>query len=150
MKHVNQQDTINPHHNEVARASALCAAWLRAKATEEIARAKRIRIEEELLPLVETKAEGSKTTSVQGYKVEVKCGFSRKLEPDGFTAMAAIPDGLRPVKFKPELDEKGLKFLQSNEPQYYSLIAQHLTVRPSKPSFTITAPVAPVLTDEVA
>lgn len=151
MKHPNQQNTINPNHNEKGRPALLCAAWLRAKAKEESARRERVTIEEELINFVDTKPEGSKTSTVDGFKVEVKCGFNRRLEPAGFDVIdATIPDGLRPIKIKRELDEKGLSYLQSNEPQYYNILAPFLTVRPSKPSFSITAPAAPVLTDEVA
>lgn len=129
-------------HNEPELAQ-LARDWLMLKGAEESARKRRIKIEEAMLPFLEQKAEGSTTSELDsGHKVTVTNKMNRKLDFDGFnTVRDQIPKNLRPVKVKEELDDRGARWLQQNEPQIYALIAPHLTVTPAKPGIKVVAPI---------
>lgn len=131
-------------HNEPDVAE-LAQQWLVAKACEDRARRERVKAEQAMLPFLEQKDEGSKTTELpSGHKVTVTNKFTRKLDLAGFDTVAAqIPPELHPIKIERKLDEKGVKWLQENAPEIYKLIAPHLTVTPAKPGVKVVAPTDP-------
>ena len=110
---------------------ALSAAWLDAKAAEQKANEARVAIEEQIVAALGQKEEGAQTHKVGNYKVEIVGKISRKLD---FAAWDIIkdkfPTELRPIKIKEELDEKGVKYLQLNEPQLYAILP--LEIKPAK------------------
>ena len=110
---------------------ALSAAWLDAKAAEQKANEARVAIEEQIVAALGQKEEGAQTHKVGNYKVEIVGKVSRKLD---FAAWDIIKDKfpaeLRPIKVKEELDEKGVKYLQLNEPQLYAILP--LEIKPAK------------------
>jgi hypothetical protein len=109
----------------------LAEALLRAKAIERKANADRITAEEALIAALGKRDEGAQTHNVDGYKVTITGKVSRKMDWKAWESVQEqIPPSLRPVKMKPELDEKGVKYLQANEPEIYKLLP--LTVTPAK------------------
>ena len=113
--------------------------WLDLKKAEDDAKIERIKIEEEMINFLETKAEGSVTTSLEDKtKITVKTGFSRKLDLKAWekVKLKVIPD-VRPIKTKIELDVPALKKLQEKQPLVYKTISEAITVTTSKPNFTI-------------
>jgi hypothetical protein len=109
----------------------LAEALLRAKAVERKANAERIAAEEALIAALGKRDEGSKTHTIDGYKVTITGKVSRKMDWKAWAEIEqSIPVHLRPVKMKPELDEKGVKYLQANEPEIYKLLP--LSVSPAK------------------
>lgn len=109
----------------------LCADWLRAKTYEANANNLRILIEEQIVALTGKKDEGAKTVEADGFKLTITGKVSRKMDWDKWNAVKAqIPAQLHPVKFPPELDEKGVKYLKLNEPAIYALLP--LEVKPAK------------------
>lgn len=110
---------------------ALSAAWLDAKAAEHSANEARVKIEEQLIAALGQKEEGAQTHKVGDFKIEIVGKVSRKLD---FAAWDIIKDKfpaeLRPIKVKEELDEKGVKYLQQNEPQLYAILP--LEIKPAK------------------
>lgn len=110
---------------------ALSADWIAAKAAEEAANKARIDIENRLIAALGQKEEGAQTHNIGQYKIEIVGKVSRKLD---FAAWDIIkdkfPENLRPIKVKEELDEKGVKYLQQNEPQLYAILP--LEVKPAK------------------
>lgn len=131
-----------PTHNEPAIAH-LAKNWLTAKANEEACRKARVAIEEQMLPFLDQKPEGSITTELpSGHKVTVTNRLNRALNFAGFNKIRdRIPEALRPIKIKELLDDQGVKYLAANEPEIYELIAPHLTVKPAKPGVKVTAPI---------
>ena len=114
--------------------------WLDLKKAEDNAKEEHIKIEEEMINFLETKSEGSVTTTLEdNTKITVKCGFSRKLDLEAWEKVKQkiVPD-VRPIKTKIELDVPKLKKLQKEEPLAYNAISEAITVTPSKPNFTIT------------
>ena len=113
--------------------------WLDLKKTEDNARTERIKIEEEMINFLETKSEGSTTTTLEDKtKITVKTGFNRKLDLKAWEKVKQkiVPE-VRPIKTKIELDVPALKKLQEKEPLVYKTISEAITVTPSKPNFTI-------------
>lgn len=109
----------------------LCVKWLGAKQAETEWNLRRIEIEEQIVKITGKRDEGSETSDHGTYKVTVTGKVSRKMDWDKWKAVQdKIPESLRPVKYKPELDEKGVKYLQANEPEVYALLP--ITVTPAK------------------
>ena len=113
--------------------------WLDLKKAEDDAKIERIKIEEEMINFLETKAEGSATTTLEdNTKITVKTGFSRKLDLKAWEKVKQkiVPE-VRPIKTKIELDVPALKKLKEKQPLVYNTISEAITVTPSKPNFTI-------------
>ena len=113
--------------------------WLDLKKAEDDAKIERIKIEEEMINFLETKTEGSATTTLEdNTKITVKTGFSRKLDLKLWEKVKQkiVPE-VRPIKTKIELDVPALKKLQEKQPLVYNTISEAITVTPSKPNFTI-------------
>jgi len=109
----------------------LCTDWLQAKKAEQKANAERIAIEEQIVSLTGKRDEGAKTVDATGFKITVIGKISRKMDWKAWeTIKAQIPADMHPVKFKPELDEKGVKWLADNQPDIYKLLP--ITVAPAK------------------
>lgn len=114
----------------------LAEALLRAKATERKANADRIAAEEALIAALGKRDEGAQTHNIDGYKITITGKVSRKMDWKAWIEVEeSIPAHLRPVKMKPELDEKGVKYLRDNEPEIYKLLP--LTVTPAKTAVDI-------------
>jgi hypothetical protein len=110
---------------------ALATAWELAKTAEQQANAERVKIEEQLIAALGQKEEGAVTHKVGDFKIEIVGKINRKLD---FAAWDLVkdqfPENLRPIKVKEELDEKGVKYLQQNEPQLYAILP--LEIKPAK------------------
>jgi len=111
--------------------------WMDAKNEETAANKRRIEIEEELLSFLTSKIEGSESHQIGPYKVTLTGRLNRKVDWELVKALG-VPDAISPVKYKPELDLKGLRYLESNEPETYKLFCKALTVEPAKTSVTVT------------
>ena len=116
----------------------LSADWLKAKAEEAAANKRRVAIEDQIVGITGKRDEGSQTIEATGFKVTVTGKISRKMDWDKWEAVKAkIAPNLHPVKFKPELDEKGVKYLQANEPEIYALLP--IEVKPAKTAIEVKA-----------
>lgn len=116
----------------------LSAEWLAAKKAEAAANKQRVAIEDQIVLLTGKRDEGSQTVDATGFKITVTGKVSRKMDWDKWeTIKAQIAPNLHPVKFKPELDEKGVKYLQANEPEIYALLP--IEVKPAKTAIEVKA-----------
>jgi len=116
----------------------LAVDWLRAKKAEADANKARIAIEQQMLSHIATRPEGSTTVEAGMFKVTAETKLSRSIDWDAYdTIREQIPERLRPVKFKRELDATGCKYLENNEPTIYALIAPCITVKPAKTAITV-------------
>lgn len=110
---------------------ALCAKLLHAKALEARANAARVAIEAEIVAAVGKRDEGSQTKEFGEYKVTTTGKVSRKMDWTAWEAIKAqIPAAMHPVKNKPELDETGVKWLQTHRDDLYKLLP--IEVKPAK------------------
>lgn len=116
----------------------LAQQWLDAKRREREANADRIKIEEQIVSALGKRDEGAQSHKIDGFKITVTGKVTRKMDWDKWELVKdQIPEQLRPVKLKPELDDKGVKYLQANEPEVYRLLP--ITVTPAKTGVEITA-----------
>lgn len=125
---------LNPMANRTAEDAA--ADWMDAKNKEIDANKKRSEIEEELLGLLTSKDEGSTSHQIGPYKVTLTGRLNRKVDWDAL-AKLPIPAGLLPVKQKPELDLKGVRYLEDNEPETFKIFCKAMTIEPAKTSVTV-------------
>lgn len=110
--------------------------WMDAKNEEIAANKRRLALEEELLSFLTTKTEGSESHQIGPYKVTLTGRLNRKVDWE-LVKTLGVPDSLSPVKYKPELDLKGFRYLESNEPEIYKTFCKALTVEPAKTSVTV-------------
>jgi len=111
-----------------------------AKMQEQRAAEARRAAEEQLLALIPPKDEGSVTLTGSSYKVSITYGFNRTIDAAALSAIkSSVPPSLfeQAIDYKPAINLKGLRFLQSNDPDAYAAIAQAITARPAKPSVKI-------------
>ncbi len=114
----------------------LCPEWLAAKKAEQTANAQRVAIEDQIIALTGKRDEGAKTVDVSGFKITVTGKISRKMDWMAWeTIKAQIPADMHPVKLKPELDEKGVKWLAEHQPDIYKLLP--IEVKPAKTAVEI-------------
>lgn len=116
----------------------LSVEWIAAKRAEAKANKDRIQIEEAIVALTGKRDEGSQTHAVEGFKITVTGKVTRKMDWDKWeTIKSQIPLNLHPIKTKLELDETGVKYLQSNEPEIYALLP--IEVKPAKTGIEVKA-----------
>ena len=117
--------------NEIEIADELFAAKLAEKEANE----RRVALEEELIALVGAKEEGAQTHTIGDFKITITGKLNRKVD---FEVAEKLSLGdLLPVKYKPELDNKGLKYLEEKEPAAFAKFAAALTIEPAKTAITV-------------
>lgn len=117
-----------------------CAALEAAKDAEAKATAARIQAERAVLDMLPAKIEGSLTEHASGWKVTATFGVNRTIDRAALESVReVIPVALfeQAVEYKPALVLAGLRYLQSNEPDTYRVLAQAITSKPAKPSVKV-------------
>lgn len=118
------------------KAGELFAAWIKAKADEASAKKRRVTIETQILAITGHRKEGAETKEIEGFKVTTTGKLSTSMDWEKWEIVkASIPAELHPVKLKPELDDKGVKWLQENRPEIYALLP--IEVKPAKTSVEV-------------
>ena len=118
----------------------LSQEWLEAKAEEDEAKARRIKIEESIIAQLGKRDEGAKTHGLGTYKVTITGVVNRTLDKEVWESIKdQIPEELRPVTYEPKLDAAGVKWLQVNNPDTYRLVAKALTIKPGKTNIKVIA-----------
>lgn len=111
-----------------------------AKRLEDDARCTRIKCEERLIALLGAKDEGSQTHKGSQFKVTITGKINRTLDAGAWDAIKAyIPEKFHPVRYKPEIDTKGLRWLADNESGIYATVCQAIAAKPGKASVTVEA-----------
>lgn len=122
----------------MADLKELGQAWLQAKAAEVRAVAQRLAIEEQIVALTGKRDEGSKTHDAPGLKIVVTGKVTRKMDWKQWNEVVGeFPAELRPVKLKPELDERGVKWLAEHRPDLYAKLP--MEVKPAKTAIEVKA-----------
>ena len=114
---------------------ALASMWLMKKQEIERVKLELVGIEQQMMPFLDQKEEGSRTTTTPaGNKVTLRCGFNYSFNGTELNRIRAqIPAALLPLKTKEILDEPRLRELRSNEPETYRILATAIRKRPAKP-----------------
>lgn len=129
---------IQTSHNEPELAT-LVDQLEQAKHAEKLATAVRIDAERKLLPFLDTKCDGSKSTKVgDGRSVTVKTGYSWSFDRDAYKAYKhLIPESMNPIQMREVLSEPMLRMLQDKDPEAWKAVCHIFTQKPKKPYVTI-------------
>jgi hypothetical protein len=112
---------------------ALARDWLEAKRAEGQANRKRIAIEKQIAEALDVPSEGSKTHTLDNFKVTLTQPMTRKLDAAIWDEVKhRIPEHNHPVAMKPAVDAMGVKWLVKNEPDTWNSIAAAFTIKPGK------------------
>ena len=118
--------------------SRLAERWLDAKRNEDSAKQSRIAIEQQIINVTGCKEEGSQTHDAGEWKVRVTGKINRTLDHAAWESIApSIPEDLRPVEYAPKLDARGLRYLESHQPDIYRRVAEAIVAKPGKPSVEV-------------
>ena len=104
--------------------------------------AEKDRLEEAIIESVkdELPEEGAVTKEIEGVKVKINRGITRKIDPTGAKELYNLLDSnLYPFTWskEPKLDIKKFRYLQANEPGVMKLLSKAITEKPRKISVTI-------------
>jgi hypothetical protein len=117
-------------------AEDAAADWMDAKNDETAANKRRIEIEAELVNFLDCKTEGATSHQIGPYKVTLTGKLNRKVDWD-LVENLGISTELTPVKYKPELELKGVRYLEDNEPELFKTFSKAMTIEPAKTSVTV-------------
>lgn len=119
----------------------LAQELIAAKAIEAKANKDRVAIEEQLIAALGSKPEGAETHELAtGLKVTITGKQTYKADLPLLMQLAGnLPENLRPLKTETKLDETGAKYLRTNEPEIWAMLAPAITVAPAKTSVSIKA-----------
>jgi len=119
----------------------LVEEFIAAKAAENLANKRRIKIEEQMIALLGKREEGSQTHELaSGMKVTITGKLSYKADMEKLAEICQVlPKEFRPIKIETKLDETGVKFLRANEPAIYKIISEAITVKEAKASVEVKA-----------
>lgn len=119
----------------------LAAHIAELKQQEQAANAARVEAEKQLLArLGEMDAEGTSKFEAGQYQITVRCSVTRSVDREALERVAGqIPQAIATQLFrwKPELDTRVLRSVQSMQPELYGVIAQAITIKAAKPSISI-------------
>jgi len=118
----------------------IAAELMAAKSAEAKANAARVELEQEFIDAVSfDKTEGSTTYNEGPYRVTITAKLDRKATDFGdfLEACKKLPGNLQPTKNKVELDVAGLKFLQTEQPDLYKIVAKYLVTKPAKTAVVV-------------
>lgn len=112
----------------------LCSEFQAIKHEENRLKKTREDLENKIVALVGTREEGSKTTELNdGRKLTITGKISYSADMDKLQKVClSLPENLRPLKIKTELDQTGCKYLRANEPSIWKQIADAITIKPAK------------------
>jgi len=123
-------------------AEDVAADLMAAKKLHEETKKLVLEHEQELIDILGTPSEGSKTHRLNGFKVELKGVINRKVDWETFDAVAAQIEQQEaffhtPIKIKRELDETEVKRLFREQPGVYARLAKAITATPGKTGVTV-------------
>ena len=125
--------------NNEPTLDVLAEQWLQQKTLEDGHRARRVEIEQQMIPHLTEKPEGSATTETRfGRKITLTNKNNYKLDDVALEeVIETVPANLLPLKIKTTVDVKQLKYLRNNEPDLFHKIARAFTSSPAKPAIKI-------------
>ena len=116
----------------------LAVAYALAKDAETQWAARRRELAAEIQAATGHDSEGQKTYDADGWKVTVKAPLIRSLDWAHWDAISEqIPENLHPVRYRRELDEKGVQWLMAHEPDLYLVLSHALTTKPGAVQVTV-------------
>tara|TARA_R100000951_G_scaffold7991_1_gene7313 strand:- start:115 stop:540 length:426 start_codon:yes stop_codon:yes gene_type:complete len=128
-----------PIGNNEPTLDVLAEQWLQQKLLEDGHRARRVEIEQQMIPHLTEKPEGSATTETRfGRKITLTNKNNYKLDDVALEeVIETVPANLLPLKIKTTVDVTRLKYLRNNEPDLFHKIARAFISSPAKPAIKI-------------
>lgn len=124
--------------NDPTELDLTAQAWREAKAAEDGARQRRVELETQILELAGVKEEGSQHVDTAYFRVTTVGKLTRSLDAAAWEAIRGdVPADLAPVDYKPSLDLKKLRAIETANPELYQKIAQCISTKPAKPSIKV-------------
>jgi hypothetical protein len=108
---------------------------MQLKEQELFIKEERTKLENDIATAIATKDEGTDTVKAGQYKITVTSKLTRTLDYPAYMAIENdIPEGIRCVNLKPELDMKKLRAMEMVRPGFS---AQFVTSKPAKAAVKI-------------
>jgi len=108
------------------------------KAQEEHYRSLRVEIELAISALIPGELEGTESREVDGLKIKVVRKLTRTLDEKlYFKNMYLIPKSIDPVIYKPSLDLKKLRAIETANPEVFAVCQKFISVKPAKDSVKV-------------
>lgn len=115
----------------------LCSDLVTTKQAEQMAKKRRIDLENKIASMVATKAEGAEKAATESFRVTVTSKLSRTLDYPAYLAIEGkLPEGVRCVDLKPSLNIKKLRALEALDPD---LPSHFVTSKPAKATVKVEA-----------
>lgn len=123
----------------VNEVDVLAKQWQEAKNAEDYAKERRLQIEAQITELVGVLDEGTSNAEGSHYKVKTVGKLTRSLDESGLQRdWLNLPDEVKScIKWKPSIDTKALRSLESMRDDLVPVMAQYMTTKPAKPSIKI-------------
>ena len=116
----------------------LAGQWLALKRERDDIDEQMSALAVEVASRLEHPAEGSKTHTLDGYKVTVTARMNRRIDAKKWHAIReGIPRTMWPVKEKLEADPRGCRYLAENQPDVWAIVAAAITETPGKPGLEV-------------
>ncbi len=132
--------TVVELKNHLSLLDSLSSEYLAIKRVESQAKAEALELEKQIIKIVGEKEEGTTNCETLQYKVSTTGKLNRKLEVEALNQVRhLLPEAIfnRLIQVKPAIDLKELRYVESNEPDLYKIIAQAITTKPAKTSIKI-------------
>ena len=125
-------------------AHDLMCCWIGAKQEEDEANKRRVDIENLLIStLAFAKREGSESKKLDDLKITFTAKLNRTVDVDKWNEIKAqVPENLQSVveeKFTLKVVDKGIKWLEENNREVYSLVSKAVTTKPAKIAVKVEA-----------
>lgn len=133
--------TIALATESICTIDELVADFIAAKAAESKANKDRVAIEEQIIAMLGKREEGAETHELSsGMKIIITGKVTYSADMEKLQEICAkLPQEMRPLKTKTELDTTGAKYLRANEPQIWAKLAKAITVKAAKASIEVKA-----------
>lgn len=117
----------------------LAAAWLDAKAAEQAAIERRREIDARIACLMLVKDEGTSSDTFGAFKVSVTNKLTRTLDGEAVREhWNELPELARDAfRWKPELDMKHYRALESANPAVFATVSRFVTAKPATPAVKV-------------
>ena len=135
---INQEKEKQEMDNGVTELDKLCHAHQQAYEEEKKAKAKRLEIEALIITISDVQEEGSSVTQTRYYKCTCTGKLTRKLDVVAWENIRDdIPEDLRPVKTKVEIDLPKLRAIENANPELFKLVCNAIATKPAKTSIKV-------------
>ena len=123
----------------VNEVDLLAQQWREAKDAEDYAKGRRLQIEAQITELVGVAEEGTTNAHGEYFCVKTVGKLNRSLDEDSLQRdWLKLPDEVKKcIRWKPALDTRALRSLESMRDDLVPVMAQYMTTKPAKPAIKI-------------